>query len=55
MKTLADMTVQERAEYRGTWCEIDTPVGPELAIYDQSRWTKEPTMLKPGHGYFEAD
>ena len=55
MKTLSDMTVQERAEYRGTWCEIDTPVGPELAIYDQSRWTKEPTMLKPGHGYFEAD
>lgn len=55
MRTLADMTPQERARCRGMWCEIDTPVGPELAIYDQSRWTKEPTLFEPEYGYFETD
>lgn len=55
MKTLADMTPQERAQCQGMWCEIDTPMGTELAIYDQLRWTKEPTLLEPEYGYFEAD
>lgn len=55
MTTLADMTPQERSEYRGMWCEIYTPAGPELAIYDQLRWTKEPTLFEPEYGHFEAD
>ena len=55
MKTLADMSSQERAQCQGMWCEIDTPMGPELAIYNQSRWTKEPTLFEPGYGHFEAD
>lgn len=54
-KTLADMTVQERKECVGMWCEIATPVGSELAIYDQSRWTKKPTLFEPEYGYFETD
>ena len=55
MRTFADMTSEERAQCRGMWCEIDTPMGTELAIYDQLRWTKEPTLLEPEYGYFETD
>lgn len=54
-KAFADMTEKQRAECRGMWCDVETPVGTERAIYDQSRWTQEPTLFEPGYGHFEAD
>ena len=55
MTTLADMTPEERAHCRGMWGDVETPVGTEMAIYDQSRWGQEPTLFEPGYGHFEAD
>lgn len=54
-KPLADMTPEQRDACRGMWCDIETPVGIEQGIYDQSRWTQEATLFEPGYGYFEVD
>lgn len=54
-KTFSQMTPEERTECRGMWCDIETPVGTERAIYDQARWTQKPTLFDPGYGYFEVD
>lgn len=55
MTALEDMTPEERAECVGMWCDLETPTGTEMVIYDQSRWSKETTLLEPGYGHFGAD
>lgn len=54
-KTLAEYTPEERQEMGGMWCDLETPMGTEMVIYDQSRWSKETTLLEPGFGHFGAD
>lgn len=54
-KTFADMTPEERADCVGMWCDIETPMGTETVIYDQSRWTKGPTLFEPEFGHFDVD
>lgn len=55
MTTLADMTPEQRQQCVGMWCDIETPMGTETVIYDQSRWTKGPTLFEPGFGHFDVD
>ena len=49
MKTLADMTQEERVECRGRWCAYRTPVGDHLAIYETGA-----TLFEPGYGRFRV-
>lgn len=56
MKTLADMTPQERAKCVGMWCVYETPVGEERAIYEKTQSDAPVSMLfEPGYGRFEAE
>lgn len=47
MRTLADMTKEERAKYRGMWCEI--PLGNALFIYvaDDQRNPDKAVVVNP--------
>ena len=47
MKTLADMTPQERAECVGMWVSYATPMGEHTAIYEMGS-----TLFEPGFGRF---
>lgn len=56
MKTLADMTEEERTECQGMWCVYETPVGEERAIYEKTQAGAPVSMLfEPGYGRFEAE
>lgn len=48
-KTFADMTQEERTEYRGRWCSYHAPLGDQLAIYMAGT-----TLFKPNHGQFRV-
>lgn len=48
-KTFAEMTPQERTEYRGRWCSYHTPVGDHLAIYEEGT-----TLFEPNYGRFRV-
>lgn len=47
MRTLADMTEQERTQCRGMWCDYQTPMGEHTAIYEGGN-----TLFEPGYGLF---
>lgn len=56
MRTLANMTEEERAECQGMWCVYETPVGEERAIYEKTQAGAPVSMLfEPGYGRFEAE
>ena len=56
MRTLADMTEEERANCIGMWCVYETPVGKERAIYEKTQAGAPVSMLfEPGYGRFEAE
>lgn len=48
MKTLADMTSEERVQCRGMWVVYGTPLGDHLAVYEAGS-----TLLEPGYGRFK--
>lgn len=47
MKTLADMTEEERKECVGMWVSYQTPMGDHLAVYEGNT-----TLYEPGYGSF---
>lgn len=49
MKTFADMTSDERAQYKGMWVIYQTPMGERLAIYEMGT-----TLFEPGYGRFRV-
>jgi len=56
MRTLADMTEEERAQCQGMWCVYETPAGEERAIYEKTQAGAPVSMLfEPGYGRFEAE
>ena len=56
MRTLADMTEEERTECVGLWCVYETPVGEERAIYEKTQAGAPVSILfEPGYGRFEAE
>lgn len=48
MRTLADMTPQERSQCRGMWVTYQSPMGEHQAIYEAGS-----TLLEPGYGRFK--
>lgn len=47
MRTLADMTEEERAQCVGMWVSYQTPMGDHLAVYEGNT-----TLYEPGYGSF---
>lgn len=48
MTTFADLTPEERNQYRGTWVAYSTLLGEHIAIYESGT-----TLFEPGYGRFK--